>query len=1044
LALCAGAPAAVILLAPSEALADEAAALRLVPFPKEVRLTAGTCALDRQLVLEAPGGAAELIGRLVGAEMRRAGWPAPEIRPLDKGALWLRLSAKAGGAAPPFQFRDGATPEDYALDVGPDGIVGGAPGPAGLLYAAETVCQVIRANRRAGGVPCLAIRDWPALRWRCFQTDMTRGPSATLETLKGEVARGAALKMNLWTYYMEYQFAFRKHPKIGPKDGSLEPGDLAALVAYARPLGVDVLGNQQSFGHFGRILRHPEYAALRETGDVLCPAKEESYRLLDDLYGEVCPLLPFEMFNVCCDETWGLGTGPSKALAGKIGVGGVYVGHIRRVHDLLKDKYHKRMMMWGDIILQHPASLGKIPRDTVMLTWGYDARPSFDDQIVPFAKSGYAFFVCPGISNWSRILPDFGVAAANIRAFVRDGAKHGALGMLNTAWEDDGEALKGSSWHGYAWGAECAWNASATPPEDFNRRVGAVLFGEPGDRFGRAIERLSPAHRLAGMEGMNNGRFWQDDLKPRASAAATRASAERLLAIVRPAIEHLEACRKEATANAELLDGFLLGARRMEVIGRRMLDALEAAQAYARACEAADPKDALPLLARAEELIRADRDAHEALGREFQRLWLAESKPYALDWTLTRYASTVARYDQLAKRLAQARADLEAGKPLPRPEVLGLALPESFARRTRPQKVEATPLASEAPWAEPAATHRLAVQVGAGPVDRFDLPVEIDVTLPADLAAKPIRALVAASGAAPREILAQLDPSDAPGKARLVFLLAGPLAKDAQATVHVYMGLGTAPPALPGAVSTKDGPGGGKWIENDKVRLLVGREGGHVYRWEVKALGGRDLTMPGESGWAGFSDIAAGHRDTPHALACTARGPALVRYVGADPAGLAKTISVFGGASWMEVVLNEPVGHYWDFDNPKNFAADGPTPGTYLFSSGATGPVRKEADGVPGQVAAENVHWGIKFNAQKVAVGLATPETAARHLVAPGAGAGGVGIESSLPAGHFVTFAGLLDAEPAQVMRRLQQTLDFRNQPEVVLGALEARPAGGR
>ena len=62
------------------------------------------------------------------------------------------------------------------------------------------------------------------------------------------------------TYYMEYQFAFKKHPNIGPTNGSLTPQDLSALVAYAKPLHLDVLGNQQSFGHFGA---HPEPSRIR-------------------------------------------------------------------------------------------------------------------------------------------------------------------------------------------------------------------------------------------------------------------------------------------------------------------------------------------------------------------------------------------------------------------------------------------------------------------------------------------------------------------------------------------------------------------------------------------------------------------------------------------------------------------------------------------------------------------------------------------------------------------------------------------------------------
>ena len=132
---------------------------------------------------------------------------------------------------------------------------------------------------------------------------MTRGPSSTLAQLKREVWLGAELKLNLFTYYMEYQFAFKKHPIIGPKDGSLLPEELQALVEYAQPLHVEILGNQQSFGHFGTILRHEEFKDLRETPGILTPAREESYELLDDLYAEVVPLLPFPFFNVCCDET---------------------------------------------------------------------------------------------------------------------------------------------------------------------------------------------------------------------------------------------------------------------------------------------------------------------------------------------------------------------------------------------------------------------------------------------------------------------------------------------------------------------------------------------------------------------------------------------------------------------------------------------------------------------------------------------------------------------------------------------------------------------
>jgi hypothetical protein len=713
----------------------------------------------------------------------------------------------------------------------------------------------------------------------------------------------------------------------------------------------------------------------------------------------------------------------------------VYVRHIRRVHDLLKERYGKRMMMWGDIILQHPDQLQEVPKDTIMLTWGYDARRSFEDQILPFAGSGYEFFVCPGVNNWSRILPDFGVAVTNIQHFIRDGVKHGALGMLNTDWEDDGEAVNAVKWHADAWAAECAWNASVTPIDAFNRRIGAVLFGERGDHFGQAVDLLARTHRMPAMKGMFNARFWEKDLSPRASAATTQAVASNLLAVVQPALQHLEACRAEASGNQHVLDAFLFGARRMELIGQRMLDGLEAAALYERASEGST---AANRLTRIEQILQKNRIAHENLGRQFAALWLYESKPYALDWTLRRYTNTVSDYEALLRLLAAARSEVVAGRPLPAPEELGLAMPKPLSRRLRPREMLPTPLAPEVPWAETNATHRLGLVVRAGAIDRHHLPVELELSLPPKLGAGSVRAFLGTASGDPHEILAQLAPLDQPGKSRLVLLLPGPLPKGANASVHVYLGSPQPGSPLPGAVGTSPGANGTHWIENDRVRLLLGQEGAHVFRWEVKSADNCDLTMPGETGWAGFSDIGT-YRHSKYRLECTARGPAMVEFQCSEGSGHTKTIRLYGGANWLEVFLTEPTSLYWDFDRPTNFAADGPTPGQWLFSGGQSGLVGREADGVPAQVKAPKAHWGIKYRADKLALGLVTPETAAFHHVAPGAGAGGVGIENSPPAQHFVTFAGALEASPSETMNRLQTTLDLKRPVEIQLYSLQAR-----
>ena len=296
----------------------------------------------------------------------------------------------------------------------------------------------------------------------------------------------------------------------------------------------------------------------------------------------------------------------------------------------------------------------------------------------------------------------------------------------------------------------------------------------------------------------------------------------------------------------------------------------------------------------------------------------------------------------------------------------------------RPAESSPEALAPESPWADPTATHRMGLLVRAGATDRFDLPLEVELALPADLAGKPVRAFLITTNEAPREILAQLDRLDSQGKARLILMLPGPLPHGTEAPVHVYLGLSQAPAPLPTAVSTTDATNGMRWIENDQVRLLLGPEGAHVYRWEVKAAGNRDLTMPGESDWHGFSDLHP-HRSSPYQLNCRAHGPAMVEYESTDPWGHSKILRLYGGASWVEELLNEPASVYWDFDNPKNFASDGPTPGQWLFSDGQSGPVGREADGVPAQVKAPNSLLGDQAQSRPMGIGIG--DSGNRHPV---------------------------------------------------------------
>ncbi len=651
--------------------------LKLIPYPKSVAYDAGQFALDRPLTLSAPDKWIWLVGPSVRDEFSRAGLKPPTLAAIKGKQLEVVL-------APSATQRDSLTlaksegNDAYVLHVSPDGVAIKANAPTGMFYGVQTLVQLLRANRAGNALPCLTIADRPGgLQWRAYQDDLTRIPSSTYETLRRGIDLGAFFKLNVFTYYMESQFAFKKHPIIGPTDGSLTPEELKALVAYAKPRQVNILGNQQSFGHMEQILPHDEYKSLAETGWILNPTNEATYDFLNDLYSEEIPLLPFPYFNVCCDETQGLGTGPAKAAVDQKGVGAVYAQHIVRVHELIAKRYRKRMMMWGDIVLQHPETLNMIPKDTLMLTWGYEPLESFEGQILPFVEAGYDFVVCPSVRNYGRILPDFRGATVNIQNFTRDGAKHGAWGVINTAWDDGGRTLNAPNWHGIAWGAECAWNDGKTTAAAFNRRVGAVLFGEKEDHFGRAIEALAPLQDIPMTAGPSDDRFWKNILAGEvkfASIDQACAEATQVLAVVDASRPEFEACRAQATANRDLLDYFLFGLKRYEVMARAVFDLHDAAVLYAQAC-AAPLAEAEPLLARCQDFVQIKRDTYLALQREEWGLYLRENRPYGVEfrhaWYQTKFIDP---YTATVDRLRVMREGVKSGSALPDAKSVGLEL----------------------------------------------------------------------------------------------------------------------------------------------------------------------------------------------------------------------------------------------------------------------------------------------------------------------------------------------------------------------------------
>ena len=324
----------------------------------------------------------------------------------------------------------------------------------------------------------LQIKDYPLEKFRGISDDISRGQVSTLENFKKIIRFLAHYKMNTFSPYMEDMFVFKNHPLIGKGRGALTPQEVKELDAYAKKYYVDMIPTFETLGHWENILAKPEYISLAEFpgAQTLNISDEKVYALLDEMIGELCASFSSPYFNMGADESWDVGLGANKERVAKSGLASVHAEHYKRIADIVK-KYGKKPMMYGDIILNQPEILGRIPKDITIVDWHYDASFAYSSTEV-FKKAGFPFIASPAVWTFTGPFPNFLNTFVNIRNFNRDGYKCGSLGLLTSNWNDyGGEELRELNYYGYAWTAECAWQPLNADIDSFNKTFFKNYFG---------------------------------------------------------------------------------------------------------------------------------------------------------------------------------------------------------------------------------------------------------------------------------------------------------------------------------------------------------------------------------------------------------------------------------------------------------------------------------------------------------------------------------------------------------------------------------------
>jgi hypothetical protein len=570
------------------------------------------------------------------------------------------------------------TDEGYVLFANTERVIVAGKTETGTFYGVQTLKQLVRGEGASAFIPAVKIVDWPTMRWRGVSDDISRGPVPTVEYIKRQIRTEASFKLNMHSFYMEHTFASASHPLIGPEGGSLTPAEIKELVAYARNYHVELVPEQQTFGHLHKALRLEKYAELAETpyGDVLSPQQPGTYKLIADWYKELNELFPGQFFHIGEDETFELGEGQSRNEAQAKGVGAVYFEHLNRVRDLLKP-YNRQLMFWGDIALHHPDLIGNIPKDMIVMNWQYGARDDFWSSIKPFQDAGLQQFVCPGAQTWNQVFPNLDAASKNITNFVRDGQKAGAIGMMNTTWDDDGESLFEMAWHPIVLGAAASWQEGFVDIAKFDRDFDWAFFRNDGNEFVKAERALGSVNSVLG-SGPSDEIFWRDPFTTQFQNY-TRNNADRIRQMrltVEDVQESLTRNEKRARRHASAVAAMKFAAQRFDHLGRRFEVMQKFSDQYWDAyLNLGDRVKARKLRYYSGAIYNNLREMAEELSilkEDYRRQWLAENRPFWLDSVLARYDQMISMWLAKSRQMDEALRKYETTSILPNPEEFGL------------------------------------------------------------------------------------------------------------------------------------------------------------------------------------------------------------------------------------------------------------------------------------------------------------------------------------------------------------------------------------
>jgi len=444
-----------------------------------------------------------------------------------------------------------ASEEGYIMNITKDQIKITAKSEAGLFYGCQSLEQLLEdARDYKKPLPACTITDYPMLSYRAVHFDVKHHLDH-MNYYYESIDRLARYKVNAIVFEFEDKLRYQLQPLVGAPQ-SISIDEMAALTKYARDRNIEITPLVQGLGHATFILKHEQYANLRElpwNHWAFCPLNEGTYQVLFDLYRDAIKATPGSKYlHIGGDEIGNIGLCPRcKPTADKEGMMSLNLYWLKRVCEFAKEN-NRIPIFWDDMPLQHAGLYTSTWSDDVTAAEATEAWKkgvtTLDSLQTDFPKNcvymrwNYSMAKQPGnilALNWYKTHDlkamiatatnaeggmlfqedkrDTGAASSgiiSIQSFIQLAAEKNISGMLCTAWDDKSPHME-NYWRGFIAAAEYSWNPKGRTLDEYDAAWLQREFGLSMPGYKNFTHQLRKGSELWYEALYKKGSFFDDD-----------------------------------------------------------------------------------------------------------------------------------------------------------------------------------------------------------------------------------------------------------------------------------------------------------------------------------------------------------------------------------------------------------------------------------------------------------------------------------------------------------------------------------------------------